>query len=339
VTATMSLGSTIRTRQSPFCPICGSRGNQIVSGARDALFGVCGEWSFSRCSNADCRLLWLDPQPLEESISEAYATYYTHGSPGGPRALTSRFLSGALRVLTRSVIRVSGLAKQSQDISDMHLTDLSPGRLLDIGCGDGHFLNRMKKRGWSVTGLDFDQQAVLAAKEKYGIEVSVCRLEGMECPDNSFDAVTMNHVIEHVFDPVATLREVSRILKPGGILVAVTPNADSWGLQVFGPDWRGLEPPRHIQIFSGPALEAAAHKAGLASVQVYSSSANAWTVFAASMQLTECKGATFGIPAKPPIRTVINALFMSYREARMNARTGRHGEENVLCARKTIVPS
>jgi 2-polyprenyl-3-methyl-5-hydroxy-6-metoxy-1,4-benzoquinol methylase len=319
--------------------MCGSPGAPVYSGVRDKLFGASGEWSFSRCSNADCGLLWLDPRPHEDDIHQAYATYYTHASPDETRSLNTRFLSASFRMLTRSVILVSGLAKQRQNISDMHLNELRPGRLLDIGCGDGRFLHRMKDRGWSVTGLDFDQQAARAAKEKYDIEVKVCRLEEMGCPGNSFDAITMNHVIEHVFDPVATLREVCRILKPGGMVVVVTPNADSLGLRIYGPNWRGLEPPRHIQIFSPQALERAARKAGLASVQVYSSAANAWTVLSASMQLAEQKAARFGMPQKPSIRMLFKALLMTFREAWFNAWTRRDGEENVLRARKDIVAS
>lgn len=327
----------MRNLPCPFCCMCGSAGEMVYSGVRDKLFGASGEWSFSRCSNADCRLLWLDPRPLEEDIHEAYATYYTHTLSGRTtRSLMDRLLSALLRILTRSIILVSGLAKQRQDVSDMHLNELSPGQLLDIGCGDGRFLHRMKDRGWSVTGLDFDQKAARAAKEKYDIEVKVCRLEETGYPDNSFDAVTMHHVIEHVFNPVATLREVCRILKPGGMVVVVTPNAESMGLRIYGPNWRGLEAPRHIQIFSPKALETAVRNAGLASAQVYSSAANAWAVLSASAQLAEQKAATSAMLQKPSIGTVLKALVMNYREAQMNAQTRSDGEENVLRARKAV---
>ena len=337
MTAPLKIGSAMRTLPSPVCRMCGSAGQRVYSGVRDKLFGASGEWSFSRCSNPDCRLLWLDPRPLEEDIHEAYATYYTHTLSGQTtRSPMARLLSVLLRMLTRSVVFVSGLTKQRQDIFDMHLNELPTGRLLDIGCGDGGFLHRMKDRGWSVTGLDFDQQAARAAKEKYDIEVKVCRLEEMGCPDNSFDAVTMHHVIEHVFDPVGTLREVCRILKPGGMVVVITPNADSLGLRTYGPNWRGLEAPRHIQIFSPQSLETAARDAGLVSPQVYSSAANAWAILLASMQLAEQKAATPGISRKPRIGELLKALLMAFQEARLNVRTRRDGEENVLRARKAV---
>jgi SAM-dependent methyltransferase len=72
----------------------------------------------------------------------------------------------------------------------------------------------------------------------------------------------MNHVIEHVHDPVSMLKECHRILKEGGRLVAITPNIRSWGHRIYQRAWRGLEPPRHLQIFSRPSLTASAVQAG-----------------------------------------------------------------------------
>ena len=233
-------------------------------------------------------------------------------------------------------LRASGLAREREDVSSRHLQGLPPGRLLDIGCGDGEFLYRMKNRGWSVVGLDFDEQAARAAKEQYDIDVRVCRLEDMGCQDNSFDAVTMNHVIEHVFDPVATLREICRILKPGGIVVSVTPNAESLGQRTYGPNWRGLEPPRHIQIFSRQAMETAARAAGLDLVRVYSTAANAWVILSASIQLAESAMAKSEIPQRPSIINLLKAIALGYREARMNVGRRSDGEENVLLARKDM---
>src|SRR5208282_348249 len=103
----------------------------------------------------------------------------------------------------------------------------------------------------------FDPQAVDAAWRK-GLSVKLGRLAEQRYPDESFDLVLMSHVIEHLNDPLATLREIRRVLRPGGTLAVTTPNADSWGHRHFGPDWRGFEPPRHLRIFNGKALAALA---------------------------------------------------------------------------------
>jgi len=214
----------------------------------------------------------------------------------------------------------------------MHLNQLSPGRLLEIGCGDGKFLDRMKGCGWTVEGVDFDAQAARAAMENFGIEVKVGRLEEMRYPDDSFDAVTLQHVIEHVFDPVATMREVFRILKPGGTVVVLTPNAGSLGQRTFGTNWRGLEPPRHIQLFTPGTLDFVARKAGLETVRVYSTAVHAWIILSASMLLAE----NFPISSKVSVGMIFRALVMHYREARLNTGAQRDGEECVLVAQKNI---
>ena len=327
----------IRTRPNPNCPLCDNPGERLYSCLHDRLFGAQGEWSISRCKSTGCGLVWLDPRPLEDDIYKAYATYYTHSTPGGVRSLRSRFLSTMFGWLVNVLSNLNGLTNERRDLADMHLNELPPGRLLEIGCGDGQFLDRMKGFGWTVEGVDFDAKAADAAKEKFGIDVKVGRLEEMRYPDGSFDAVTMRHVIEHVFDPIATMREVRRILKPGGIVVVLTPNADSLGLRTYGPNWRGLEPPRHIHIFTPRTLDHVASKAGLETVRAYSTAVNAWVTLLASMLLAENKSSTCLNPSKPSVRMILRTLALHYREARMNASTKLDGEECVLLARNGTI--
>jgi SAM-dependent methyltransferase len=91
-------------------------------------------------------------------------------------------------------------------------------------------------------------------------------LEDQHYPDASFDAVTLNHVIEHVPDPIQTLRECARILKKDGRLVILTPNSSSLGHRVFKQDWRGLEPPRHLHLFSMQSMRRTLELAGFRKV-------------------------------------------------------------------------
>lgn len=145
-------------------------------------------------------------------------------------------------------------------------------RLLDLGCGDGSFLALMRDAGWHVTGIDPDAKAARTAQERFGLTVIVGSLQDAGFPNQSFDAVTLSHVIEHVHDPVALLSECRRVLKPGGRAVIVTPNIRSLGHRRFGASWRGLEPPRHFNLFSSQTLRNCCQRAGL-SVQTLRTSA------------------------------------------------------------------
>jgi hypothetical protein len=153
--------STIRTRPKPACAICGSEGQVLYSGLKDRLFSAPGTWQLKQCPKPGCGLVWPDPVPLEEDLGLAYQTYYTHEEPTGAvgrlkRAILAkgyRFVIGIPAVLT-------GLYFERQRFRRMLLDDLPPGRLLDVGCGDGQFLSLMKARGWEGAGVDFDAAAI-----------------------------------------------------------------------------------------------------------------------------------------------------------------------------------
>jgi len=145
----------------------------------------------------------------------------------------------------------------------MYLPAIARGRLLDIGCGNGSFLACMRERGWEVQGIEPDPEASRLARERFGLEVVTGTLEETSLPANSADAITMTHVIEHVPDPVGLLAACCRILKPGGKLVAVTPNVESLAHHLFGVGWTHLDPPRHFNLFSPRTLQSCAQQAGL----------------------------------------------------------------------------
>jgi SAM-dependent methyltransferase len=113
-----------------------------------------------------------------------------------------------------------------------------------------------------VYGIEPDPRAAAVARSR-GLEVYEGTLEESHLPEDAFDAVTMHHVIEHVSDPIATVRSCRRVLRPGGRLVVVTPNLYSLLHRRFRACWRGLEPPRHLYVFSPEALTRCVQRAGL----------------------------------------------------------------------------
>ncbi len=128
------------------------------------------------------------------------------------------------------------------------------GRLLDVGCGPGFFLDEAKRQGWEVAGVDLSLWAKKYAKEKFGIVVSQGTLAQCAFPERSFDVVVMNDVIEHVEDPQEMLREARRILKNDGVLYLSTPDIDSILSRLLRAKWWGINK-YHLFYFSKKSLE------------------------------------------------------------------------------------
>ena len=275
----------IRTKWCPRCPLCGGYGKYIYCDQSDRMFGTSGDWNFKRCSNEQCRLIWLDPMPIEEDIGKAYARYYTHSVSeyrGRPRQIKG-LAKSVIQIIKQEYISEKYgyyLGKKSFSLpffgkllylfplwrteadGRVRLLHAVPGgRLLDVGCGSGDWLLSMQELGWDVVGIDFDEDAVKAGRQN-GSTLLCGALEKHRFLNEYFDAITLNHVIEHVPDPIGTLRECARILKPGGKLVIFTPNGESLGRRIFGKYWRGLEPPRHLYIFALQSMRQVIGQAG-----------------------------------------------------------------------------
>lgn len=275
---------SITSESRPLCDLCGSMGELAQSGIADPDGNLNGTWSFRRCSNSACGVYWLDPAPLMHELWKAYASYHTHTRKSGHRFAKS-LLSLAHRLIRLGLLPLwiaNGLKREADSLRFMTLSGEPAGRLLDVGCGGGRFLNRMKKRGWQVEGTDFDEQATKKVTSRYGIRTHVGDLTECSLPADSFDAITLSQAIEHLYDPLATLRECLRILKPGGLLVMTTPNAQSLGAAEFGASWRGWEAPRHLHLFTVESLQQLTQRAGFDVVDANTYSAGSAVVYRVS---------------------------------------------------------
>jgi SAM-dependent methyltransferase len=131
----------------------------------------------------------------------------------------------------------------------------------------------MQALGWVAQGVDPDPEVVALARQA-GLSVDEGTLPEVELPENYFDAVTANHVIEHLHNPEATLEACYRILRPGGLLWIATPNLDAYGHGLFGSYWLHLDPPRHLVLFNFDSLNTLLKKVGF---RVSSSPPATWT--------------------------------------------------------------
>jgi 2-polyprenyl-3-methyl-5-hydroxy-6-metoxy-1,4-benzoquinol methylase len=257
------------------CPVCGHDKRSLLYRdlVDDTFRAAPGSWSLWQCSL--CHSAYLNPRPTRDAIHLAYANYYTHKQPE-PKAdyaalrpifkVRRRLLNGYTnwRYGTGSspsskwgILAALALpgARKIPDLEFRHLPKLygGGGRLLDVGCGDGTFLRQAQSCGWDVVGLDTDT-AVVASAVQQGLAVFRGGIEYFAEGSDMFDVITLNHVIEHLHDPVQDLSKCYTLLKSGGQLWIETPNVESSGHALFQRHWRGLEVPRHLVLFNQRSL-------------------------------------------------------------------------------------
>jgi SAM-dependent methyltransferase len=227
------------------------------------LFGVPGSWDLLGCTADDCGLLWLGGLPDEQEVGRFYERYYTHVSRGPtPDAVPA----GLKRFW------YAGKRGRAIDEARRFYLDGPPGRVLEVGCGAGDNLARLRAMGFEVHGQEIDGEAARIAREHHRLDVYVGPIDAAPFPRQDFDIIIMNHVVEHLREPARDLAASLRLLRPGGRLVCVTPNADSLSHRMLGRRWRGLEPPRHLFVYNPSTLRRRLTDAGFRSVDVFTRS-------------------------------------------------------------------
>ncbi len=323
---------SITSEARPLCSLCSASGEVAQTGIADPDGNLQGAWSFRRCVNPTCGVYWLDPAPQPDEMWKAYATYHTHTRQ------SANPIAKALLSLAHRFIRLaqwplwiaSGLKREADYLRFMTLADEPAGKLLDVGCGGGRFLYRMQKRGWSVEGSDFDEQATRKVSARYGIKTHVGDLSQCALAPHHFDVITLSQTIEHLYTPEATLRECLRILKPGGLLVMTTPNVHCLAAAEFGAYWRGWEAPRHLHLFSVESLQRLTQRIGFEITEARSYTAGCSGVYRVSHTLQH--------PGTASWFNQLGLLTWSYRkelyEYRMQKTQPNTGQNVLIRARK-----
>lgn len=326
------------------CPLCQSPARTLVHpGLSDKLFN-CSEdrWDLHACGS--CATHYLDPRPNKDTIGRAYTSYLTHQAPGSTApGKRSTGLRGCARRLVQALAngyrnRRWGTRLEPQYKLGRYLVPCIPllrdtlhqqfrslpkrsskpsGKLLDVGCGNGAYLQLAQSAGWVVQGLDFDHLAVAAARHS-GLEVQQGGLAQLEeIAPASFDRVTLSHVLEHVHDPVSWLQALKRVLVPGGTLWLQTPNIDSLGHARFNQDWRDLDPPRHLTLWTYACLRQKLAEAGFREIRrLRTPTSTAMEVYASSEGISHGMDyATFAaLPGRKqrPLRHLLPAILQHW---------------------------
>lgn len=195
---------------------------------------------YVQCNN--CGLVYANPLPVDKELEEFYSNiYHECREPEINRARFTRYMLRRLRLIEKLK---------------------SKGRILDIGCGAGYFLLLARQSGWEGFGLDVSKWASDYARNSYGLEVTTGTLKTAHLPQDWFDVVLLNHVLEHFPDPSAELNRVYRILKQSGIVVVDLPNFASLTSRVYRERWSLLMPNEHLYQFTPQTLCRLLEKAG-----------------------------------------------------------------------------
>lgn len=349
----------IRAEPCPRCPVCGSSGSVFYRQLEDVFFKVPGKWDSRRCDNPECRLVWLDPMPLKEDSHKAYRNYFTHRGTASARWIENEEASEGLgRRLYRQVRDGYYRNKYGYHAGDFHgqkswmgylayfhpgwrssfdskvfyLPAVPGGRLLEIGSGGGQQLTIMHGLGWDAQGVDRDPDAKKNAESK-GMKVSLGELADQHFPDDYFDAIISNHVIEHVYEPESLMREIHRILKPGGRLVFITPNIESWGHKIFrNADLMFMDSPRHLYVFTAPSLRRLAANAGFGKIRVFTTIRHASSLYISDKAIS--RTGHFDVGNRPSLKDRIGAKGLEAVEWAALKRNPTAGEEVVLIGEK-----
>ncbi len=224
----------------------------VCQGARVYyLFSTSG-YRVVRCD--DCGLVFLNPQPSDDELARIYNADYFLGSDSEDGR--------------------QGVSEIKQATASLYLSEirsyrgLGSGRLLEIGCGDGDFLVLAEADGWHVTGIEYSPVACEKARRRLkNGEVLNGELQSARLAAEQFDLCVISDVLEHVRSPLDFLRDIHRVLKPGGTLFIATPSIDSWSARFLRQKWMEFKI-EHLTYFDRQTLQTALFRSGFCDVIV-----------------------------------------------------------------------
>jgi 2-polyprenyl-3-methyl-5-hydroxy-6-metoxy-1,4-benzoquinol methylase len=231
-----SLAEVIALEEVPCCLGC-PEGDDFILTGRDILHDLPGEFNVLKCRC--CGLMRTSPRPSLDSIGIYYPDNY------GPYAGTK------VNLLSKSLAKklIKPVVKFLFRFNTNNIPKIKPGRMLEVGCASGSFLNQMFHAGWQVQGIEFSEKAAQSATA-LGHQVHVGSLETAPAPDHSFDLIVGWMVLEHLHDPVLGLKKLHAWADPGAWLVLSVPNAGSYEFGLFKQHWYALQLPTHNHHFS-----------------------------------------------------------------------------------------
>lgn len=218
------------------CDLCGADAPLILFTREDRFSGQ--DFQFVTCSK--CGLIYLRLRPTQDELARYYPSDYE-----------------AYYLIDKSKADSSQWhIRRALDLQLRFVEQHTPhkGKLLDVGCATGNFMEIARDSGWQVQGIEPIETAAKIAREYYHLDVITSTLEAASLEGESFDVITMWDVLEHLPNPKNTLYRCQELLKPGGLLVFSIPNLKSFDRYLFGKNWIGWDAPRHFNLFTDSTL-------------------------------------------------------------------------------------
>ena len=287
-----------RTERLEKCPICGSGKVEYFFTSPDRLHGTPGDFTYDIC--ASCRTVFQNPSVVKEDLHLCYPPAYTpyNYDPEMPAMnfeanAGGGFLNGSRDAFRRAIAKdvwseplpgFAGLTgrvlARSRFLRERAFYGIVPDECLpnergkhyalDVGCGAGWMLKRLKEVGWRVEGIEWDAQAAAIAAERAGAKVWAGDFVEADLPKAKYRLIHLNHVFEHFTDPLGLLERSYELLAAGGKLVLIYPNPHSFDSRWFKQYWFHWDAPRHLIFPTPESFTEYARRLGFVNIKVNS---------------------------------------------------------------------
>lgn len=257
----------MKQQNSEPCMACGSTVGKNGSSYElsDRRKGLTGKWRLITCQF--CSVISMDPMPTNVQLGEYYKDYI------GARCIDFRLKSGSRHPWLRKLFHLL-----SGDVDPRDFIHAPNGaRILDYGCGNVGYLLDFGRRGFNISGAEISSNVVAQCRDNKIDVRQVTNLSKIPFADEEFDIVYLMQVFEHLRDPNLFMKELYRVLKPGGLLYLSVPNIDSIWRKIFGSNWvSGWFAPFHLFHYSEKTLKILANRNGFDAVDSWSSTPESW---------------------------------------------------------------
>lgn len=238
------------------CDLCGSQKNEIFLDALDRNYQT-GKFKYIRCCL--CKLVWLSPRPTAGVLGKYYPNVY--------RAYLVSEKISSFKKQIRQIIYGSSLLSRIF-IKDQLFFWKKKGKILDVGTGNGKYLEILRGWGYDSYGLELSPAVVRVAKKNGIKNIEQGVLLTSKYPNNSFDVIRFSHVMEHVRSPKKELIKTNKLLKKGGKVVIIIPNLRSVFFTIFRSFWYPLDPPRHFYHFTPKIIKKYLKLSGFKDIEI-----------------------------------------------------------------------